>query len=43
VAFKEYRREAVKRKTAVKKGELSFTDYATWLAQQQNAVDALMS
>ncbi|MDR3289453.1 MAG: hypothetical protein LBT22_08505 [Peptococcaceae bacterium] len=41
-AFKEYRREAVKRKTAVKNGGLSFTDYAAWLAEQQNAVDALM-
>jgi hypothetical protein len=41
-AFKEYRKEAVRRKTAVKNGELSFADYSTWLAQQQNAVDALM-
>ncbi|MDR3295086.1 MAG: hypothetical protein LBT26_04550, partial [Clostridiales Family XIII bacterium] len=40
-AFKEYRKEAVRRKTAVKNGELSFTDYSTWLAGQQNAVDAL--
>jgi hypothetical protein len=42
VAFEEYRREAVKRKTAVKSGELSFTDYSTWLAQQQNVVDTMM-
>jgi hypothetical protein len=42
-AFKVYRKEAVKRKTAVKNGELSFSDFATWLAEQQNAVDALMS
>jgi hypothetical protein len=42
-AFKIYRKEAVKRKTKVKTGELSFSDYATWLAEQQNAVDALMS
>ena len=42
-AFKEYRKEAVKRKTKVKTGELSFSDYATWLVEQQNAVDALMS
>ena len=41
-AFKEYRREAVKRKTAVKSGEMSFSDLAAWLAEQQNAVDALM-
>ncbi|MDR1536846.1 MAG: hypothetical protein LBU32_02415 [Clostridiales bacterium] len=42
-AFKEYRKEAVKRKTSVKNGEMSFSDFATWLAEQQNAVDALMS
>ena len=41
-AFKVYRKEAVKRKTAVKSGELSFSDFATWLIEQQNAVDALM-
>jgi hypothetical protein len=41
-AFKEYRKEAVRRKTAVKDGELSFTDYSAWLIEQQNAVDALM-
>ena len=41
-AFKEYRKEAVKRKAAVKSGDLSFSDFATWLAEQQNAVDALM-
>jgi hypothetical protein len=41
-AFKEYRKEAVKRKADVKSGELSFSDFATWLAEQQNAVDALM-
>jgi hypothetical protein len=28
-AFKVYRREAVKRKTAVKNGEMSFSDFAT--------------
>jgi hypothetical protein len=42
VAFKVYRKEAVKRKTAVKSGEMSFSDFATWLAEQQNSVDALM-
>ena len=41
-AFKMYRKEAVRRKTAVKNGEMSFSDFATWLAEQQNAVDALM-
>ncbi|GHV32870.1 hypothetical protein FACS18949_05230 [Clostridia bacterium] len=41
-AFKIYRKEAVKRKAAVKSGDLSFSDFATWLAKQQNAVDALM-
>jgi hypothetical protein len=41
-AFKEYRKEAVKRKTAVKNGEFSFNDFTAWLAEQQNAVDALM-
>ena len=41
-AFKIYRKEAVRRKADVKSGELSFSDFATWLAEQQNAVDALM-
>ena len=41
-AFKIYRKEAVKRKAAVKSGDLSFSDFATWLAEQQNTVDALM-
>jgi hypothetical protein len=41
-AFKIYRKEAVKRKADVKSGELSFSDFATWLIEQQNAVDALM-
>jgi hypothetical protein len=41
-AFKVYRKEAVKRKTAVKNGEMSFSDFATWLADRQNAADALM-
>jgi hypothetical protein len=41
-AFKAYRKEAVRRKTAVKNGELSFADYSTWLVEQQNTVDALM-
>jgi len=41
-AFKEYRKEAVRRKTAVKNGELSLSEYSTWLAAQQNAVDAMM-
>jgi hypothetical protein len=41
-AFKIYRKEAVKRKADVKNGDLSFSDFATWLAEQQNAVDALM-
>jgi len=41
-AFKEYRREAVKRKAAVKSGDLSFSDFAAWLVEQQNAVDRLM-
>ncbi|GHU89966.1 hypothetical protein FACS1894202_09010 [Clostridia bacterium] len=41
-AFKIYRKEAVKRKSAVKSGDLSFSDFATWLAEQQNAVDVLM-
>jgi hypothetical protein len=42
-AFKEYRKEAVKRKTAMKNGELSFSDFTAWLAEQQNTVDKLMS
>jgi hypothetical protein len=42
-AFKVFRKEAVKRKGDVKNGILSFSDFTTWLAEQQNAVDALMS
>ena len=41
-AFDEYRKEAVRRKGAVKRGESRWADYADWLAQQQNEADRLM-
>ena len=41
-AFDEYRKEAVRRKGAVKRGESRLADYADWLAKQQNEADRLM-
>jgi hypothetical protein len=42
VAFKAFRKEAVKRKGEVKRGEIKLTEFSNWLIEQQNAVDALM-
>jgi hypothetical protein len=41
-AFDEFRKEAVKRKGAVKRGDMKLSEFSGWLAQQQNAADALM-
>jgi hypothetical protein len=41
-AFKIFRKEAVKGKGEVKRGEIKLTEFSSWLIEQQNAVDALM-
>jgi hypothetical protein len=40
--FDEFRKEAVKRKAEVKRGESSLYDFADWLARKQDEADALM-
>ena len=42
IEFDAFRKEAVKRKTAVKKGMISQGDYGSWLVQQQELADALI-
>jgi hypothetical protein len=42
VAFDGFRKEAVKRKSAVKRGETTLSDFCTWLAERQNEADRLM-
>ncbi|GHU80015.1 hypothetical protein FACS1894191_4220 [Clostridia bacterium] len=41
-AFKIFRAEAVKRKGAVKRGEIKLTEFSSWLIEQQNEADRLM-
>lgn len=41
-AFKAFRAEAVKHKGEVKRGEVTLSDYSSWLVEQQNEVDRLM-
>jgi hypothetical protein len=41
-AFQAFRKEAVRRKGMVKRGELALADFASWLVGQQNEVDRLM-
>jgi hypothetical protein len=41
-AFKEFRKEAVKRKGQVKHGEMKLTDFSSWLIEQQEEADRLM-
>ena len=36
------RAEAVQHKAAVKRGEMSLSDYTSWLAQMQDEADSLM-
>jgi hypothetical protein len=41
-AFEAFRKEAVKRKGMVQRGEMKLTEYSAWLIEQQNEVDRLM-
>ncbi|MDL2327526.1 hypothetical protein LJC64_02555 [Ruminococcaceae bacterium OttesenSCG-928-A11] len=41
-AFKGFRKEAVRRKGMVKRGEMPFAEFSAWLIEQQNKVDRLM-
>lgn len=41
-AFKAFRKEAVKRKWQVKRGEMKLNDFSSWLIAEQNEVDRLM-
>ena len=41
-AFKAFRKEAVKYKGMVKRGEMKLTDFSSWLIERQNEVDRLM-
>ncbi len=43
VALDAFRKEAVKRKAAVKRGDAQLDDFATWLFQQQDEADRLMT
>lgn len=42
VAFKAFREEAKAKKTAVRRNEVSLSDYGIWLLKEQDTVDALM-
>lgn len=41
-AFEAYRKEAKKRKAAVKRREISLADFSSWVAQMQNEAERLM-
>ena len=41
-AFDTFRKEAVKRKSAVKRREIPLADFSSWLVEQQNEADRLM-
>lgn len=41
-AFQSFRKEAVRRKGMVKRGEMKLPDFSSWLIEQQNEVDRLM-
>jgi len=41
-AFQAFRKEAVRQKGMVKRGEMKQADFSAWLAGQQNEVDRLM-
>ena len=41
-AFQMFRKEAVKRKGQVRRGEMKLPDFSSWLIEQQNEVDRLM-
>jgi hypothetical protein len=40
--FDTFRKEAVRRKAEVKRGEVRLSDFSAWLAEQQNEADRLM-
>ena len=42
IEFDTFRKEAVKRKTAVKNKQISLADFSAWLVQQENLADKLM-
>lgn len=42
-AFEVFRAEAVRQKNEVRSGRLKLSDFASWLAEQQNTVDSMMS
>jgi hypothetical protein len=42
-AFDSFRKEAVKRKGEVKRGEMKLSDFAGWLVEQNEVVDRLIS
>jgi len=42
VAFDAFRKEAVKRKAAVRSRKITQADFSSWLVQQQDFADALM-
>jgi len=42
IKFDAFRKEAVKRKTAVKNRKISLADFSAWLVQQQDYADKLM-
>jgi hypothetical protein len=41
-AFDCFRKEAIKRKGEVKRGEMKLSDFAGWLVAQNDVVDRLM-
>jgi hypothetical protein len=41
-AFDAFRKEAVKCKAEVKRGEIKLSEFSSWLAERQNAADTLM-
>jgi hypothetical protein len=41
-AFEAFRAEAVRQKKEIRSGRLKLSEFASWLAQQQNAADSMM-
>ena len=41
-AFEMFRKEAVKRKSMVKREQMEIAEFTSWLAKQQNVIDSLM-
>ena len=40
--FDDFRKEAVRSKNKVKRGEIRMNDFSAWLIEQQNEADRLM-